>query len=392
MVPESERHVAFAHWLRGIAALTVLLHHYLTFLYSPLEGVANAINMLPAVPLGHSFVRLLARWQTMFEPLALDPRMWGNIGVGLFFLISGFVIPFSVARNTRRGFLLGRLIRLWPTYAVSLATVLLMLLLAAHRSGWPLRWDGWDIIRHLLLVQDITNGSTLDLVSWSLAVEVAFYLFCALIAPQLRGEAVVPLVILAFFSAVLATSLPFFVWSREGLPLVVLARYLSLLPYLLIGTLLYFHYRGLVGTGRLIGYAAALFFLFIGSRSLIDMGQPRLLALDAAYLYALLLFTLAYALRDRIALLPLWFALPFDGLAAISYPLYIVHAIHGYVLINLLCEWNIPLLAIVSIATAWSLCVATALHWLVERPTHAWARRVMARYQVVPPQPRYAAG
>jgi len=40
----------------------------------------------------------------------------GGFGVALFFLISGFVIPFSFLRYTRTGFAIARILRLWPAY------------------------------------------------------------------------------------------------------------------------------------------------------------------------------------------------------------------------------------------------------------------------------------
>ncbi|MCQ4062259.1 acyltransferase, partial [Klebsiella pneumoniae] len=43
---------------------------------------------------------------------------WGAFGVALFFLISGFVIPFSFVKATWLSFLVGRFFRIFPLYAV----------------------------------------------------------------------------------------------------------------------------------------------------------------------------------------------------------------------------------------------------------------------------------
>ena len=43
---------------------------------------------------------------------------WGAFGVALFFLISGFVIPFSLSRQRAGAFLVGRFFRIVPLYVV----------------------------------------------------------------------------------------------------------------------------------------------------------------------------------------------------------------------------------------------------------------------------------
>lgn len=45
------------------------------------------------------------------------PVELGALGVGAFFLVSGYVIALSVERYSRRGFLVGRLMRVLPTFA-----------------------------------------------------------------------------------------------------------------------------------------------------------------------------------------------------------------------------------------------------------------------------------
>ena len=85
----SQQHKSqFADTLRGIAAGLVLLDHTLD-----LAGLS-----------------LTAK----FPLLSL-----GQLGVALFFLVSGFVIPISLPKYSVPGFLVARVLRIYPTYAVA---------------------------------------------------------------------------------------------------------------------------------------------------------------------------------------------------------------------------------------------------------------------------------
>src|SRR6201999_2953774 len=59
----------------------------------------------------------------------------GDFGVSLFFLISGFVIPFSFANRSRLGFVLSRVCRLWPTYAVGVSITIMALWAVSNVFG-----------------------------------------------------------------------------------------------------------------------------------------------------------------------------------------------------------------------------------------------------------------
>src|SRR3954454_2537178 len=98
--------------LRGLAALAVVLFHYLTRydqIYTPRGDV----------PFGFPF---------------------GTSGVELFFVISGFVIFMTLARcASASDFLISRFSRLYPTYW---AAVLLTWIIG---SMWPLPRQGYTI-------------------------------------------------------------------------------------------------------------------------------------------------------------------------------------------------------------------------------------------------------
>ena len=106
--------IEFANALRGLAALIVLFGHY-ALIFNAMGGA------FPPFPSG-TVCRFPGR-----APCFCGCRFLsvGPLGVSLFFLVSGLVIPNSVAAlafraRGRLAFAIGRLFRIWPTYAAGL--------------------------------------------------------------------------------------------------------------------------------------------------------------------------------------------------------------------------------------------------------------------------------
>lgn len=141
--------------LRGLAALAVLLVHvYQLFL---LHGVE-------------------LRWLRS-----------GDVGVSVFFVLSGYLIAGSVLRPSRfdrRSFVVRRLARILPLYWVSIAVAVLLV------DASPLLSDDgrWDLVAHLTMVHGFFESTRLSIsgVWWTLTIECCFYLFMALAAPVVR--------------------------------------------------------------------------------------------------------------------------------------------------------------------------------------------------------------
>lgn len=384
-------HIAFAHRLRGVAALFVLLHHYLSFLYAPPLGVMHAINMPAVDSKGYIDVFiLLMQAQIMLEPYALDIRSWGAFGVGLFFLVSGFVIPAALLRVQVPGFLAARFLRLWPTYAVGFLSIIGMLAFASAVAGNPLPFKLERLAANLLLVEDLAFGSTTDLVSWTLTIEIMFYLLCAAIVPVLRLAHTPRLTMIAVLIGMLGYTLSQLTHLQEGAFLPTLARDLRFMPYLFIGTLFHFHFRGLLPLGALLLNVMILLALHVGSSCLVNFATAAQQGYYLVYVYAFLVFALFYATYNKVKLLPSALGHALDKLATISYPLYLVHAVHGYVVMNVLLFWQTNVFLAMVLAGLWSLVVASALHRWVEKPTHALARRMAARFPLPLRLVRYA--
>ena len=101
----------------------------------------------------------------------------GDVGVEIFFVMSGFLVARPVVAHVVRGakpvafvdFWRKRIARIWPAYLVALAGAIAVGVGEVHGLG------GW--LKHGLLVQTQfgDRGGTGLKVSWTLVVEVAFY-------------------------------------------------------------------------------------------------------------------------------------------------------------------------------------------------------------------------
>ena len=99
---------------------------------------------------------------------------FGYLGVGFFFVLSGFVLTWSYTPGTGvRAFYLRRFARIWPSHAVMLLLSLLVPVTVVDASARQL-------LPTAALVQTWAPGLLdpywLNGVSWSLSCEVAFYL------------------------------------------------------------------------------------------------------------------------------------------------------------------------------------------------------------------------
>ncbi|HEX4149320.1 MAG TPA: acyltransferase, partial [Pirellulales bacterium] len=151
---------AFVDALRGLAALSVAAFHISR--YGPLAHAAEG------------------QWPGAVHLLLKH----GWIGVQIFFVISGFVIAYSLrsARATP-GFIgqfaLRRSLRLDPAYWTTIALVLLLSALFPASFAEPAAADalsGGQLVSHLGYLQNVLGYENLSVGFWTLCIEVQFYL------------------------------------------------------------------------------------------------------------------------------------------------------------------------------------------------------------------------
>lgn len=146
--------------LRGIAALLVVWLHVTQFFHMRL-GAQQALAG-----------QWLADVAQNFD--------FGRIGVMLFFLISGYVIPDSIRLDRPAPlatFAIRRVLRIYPAYWLSIP-------ISAYAVWWL--WDmpfgATDFLVNLTLLQDLFGIRSAEGVYWTLLIELAFYVLCVVLA------------------------------------------------------------------------------------------------------------------------------------------------------------------------------------------------------------------
>jgi len=357
--------IVFANELRGLAAVAVAISHLLGVFWLMRDAV-SAATFTPA-QLGPNHPWALSIVFPWFN--------FGPFGVGLFFLISGLVIPFSLDSHTRGTFLLARLLRIYPTYIAAVLLETALLAGNAHLWGIPFGLGAWTVISNALLIHDLVGQPSLDLVNWTLCIELRFYLVMAVCAPAIRRGSVATVFAVALLACAINLAVAAGAFGPP-LPDPLLPAYTAsteamFVVFMLMGVLFNFHLRGLLRTPALLLGIVALgtLFVFCWETSVLAFQLP---GVAANYFCALALFAALYGLRRVVPRMPI-----LDALADVSYPLYIVHALTGYSVMRLLMlRWHAPYPLALLAGVAAILAVATALHLAIERPTIRMGRQL----------------
>lgn len=115
---------------------------------------------------------------------------YGQYGVHLFFVISGFVIPYSMNKynysiNKLGKFLLKRIARIEPPFLLSMLWVVLSGVIFSIYLGTDISIDWQRIMLHLGYLIPFTEEVWYNDIYWTLAIEFQYYLFIALTFPFL---------------------------------------------------------------------------------------------------------------------------------------------------------------------------------------------------------------
>src|SRR6266567_2418280 len=98
---ERQRVVWWAHVARGSAAIVVLFARFM-FEFREQTALVKVFTFATPIPLGElpaTFAYEAYKWPR--DHLSVDP---GTAAVGMFFMLSGFVIPFALERRTMSAF------------------------------------------------------------------------------------------------------------------------------------------------------------------------------------------------------------------------------------------------------------------------------------------------
>lgn len=370
--------VEFANSLRGLAAVAVLISHYFGLFWTHPDVIAGLINS-PVLFVGQSGVPAYVWWLN-----AVPIFNWGAYGVALFFLISGFVIPFSLTGARAGAFCISRVLRIVPAYAVGFSICLLALWICTVYFAVPWPYRAGDILVHYFPgMRDILSSPSIDGIIWTLEIEIKFYILCAIFIGWFRGGSLKVFVIpIALFALLAWLNQHVSAWSnsaptafRHSMTIIFCSQYII---FMFVGVALhYLHKRRISALNA--GFAIiGLFGLFC----LQWWMGPHSASFNIALSYgcALATFVLAYAYPRFFRANPV-----FDFLADISYPLYVIHGVAGYVALRLLLDQGCKAWLALTLVTSGVLLAAWLLHRLIEKPSQTLGRRLARRIETQAP-------
>jgi peptidoglycan/LPS O-acetylase OafA/YrhL len=338
--------------LRGVAVTAVLFCHFVVPEISDLSGALH--EALPA--------------------FLVAAMRHGDLGVEIFFVLSGFVIAFSVHRNTitpafAGRFVLRRALRLDPPYYIALL-VMLSVVAMDHWDGLAGAWrqfGGWPVAgANMFYLHDLLGYPTPLDISWSLCLEIQFYLafilVCGISGLVFRGGSA----------------------GHDHLRLVLVG---ALVVFSLVSWFPEAHRFDFAGTWFRFGLGVITCWVFLGRAA-------------AGWLYLLLVVILGAALwcgdPRGVAAVVTAGAIHLGGrqkklgtwlsgrvvqfLGRISYSMYLLHLFAGIFLVNLLWKFlpQTPVCAVllIPVGVAGALAGSWVFYLLLERPSMAVSQRV----------------
>ena len=313
--------------LRGLAALWVGLYHF--------TGNGTYNGGFPAeMPL---------KWLGTY----------GWLGVYVFFVISGFILPWTMDRGGYRlrdygRFLWKRVLRLHPLYLVSAGAMLVPFWFGSGGGMAARTWADWW--PHFFYLNDALHRPWLMEIYWTLALEAQYYLAIGLLFPLLKHRHAV--VRWAVMAAVIV--LPLGAAQFRTLPMFAALFAMGILTFWRL-------------SGRAGKFAFAFSLLVCGLVTWRAMGWPP----------ALLGVLTAVAIAEVKSH---YRFLEWPG--SLSYPFYLFHLVVAGLFMPLLAEmprgpWQDT--AAVLGLFAVSLVLSQVLHRWIERPSMRWSSAVHYR-------------
>ncbi|MEV0378687.1 acyltransferase [Nonomuraea sp. NPDC050643] len=336
--------------LRLLAALFVVLYHYV---FSGWAGDKTTVTFVTE-----------SAW-----------AKYGYLGVDLFFLISGFVVLMSAWGRTPRQFVVSRVVRLYPAYWVGIA-ITAVVTVTLGQGMFKLTLP--QVLANLTMFQSVPDIKDVDVVYWTLWAEMRFYLlilaftFVGMTKGRIMAAlwawlgltflvqfgllpGIADLIVQSEFSHYFIAGMALFMFYKFGLNWQI-----ALLVPICLGNAVY----------RAIGYAEA-----VGGRYSVTY-SPAIITAVVVLIFLVMTFVALRVTRP----------LARPGLVtagALTYPLYLLHAHIGFILLARLQDTVNKYMLLVGLILV-MLGAAYLVHRFVERPLAPRIKRLLSKREPAP--------
>lgn len=275
---------------RFFASFIVVFFHY--FYNGIQNGKINSITHIPV-------------WSALCE--------YGHFGVPFFFMISGYVIFFSIHNKSASDFLIARCIRLYPLYWLGLLFTTSFILIWGSVNGFSVTLK--EFLVNITMLQDLVHIKNIDGVYWTLIYELKFYFV---------------VFALMLFLSENRIHQAFRLW-----PLAIIASVI-LHKKLLVFNIDYCYFSLGVSFGMLKLNQYKINYLVLGGNALLCFYHMYRTQSGDAYIVGTVFVALCiiYFFILNMKRVASW-QLPYsDALGKMTYPLYLVHAYFGYMFLS----------------------------------------------------------
>jgi peptidoglycan/LPS O-acetylase OafA/YrhL len=275
----------------------------------------------------------------------------GYVGVEIFFVISGFVLPYSLLKSGYHfknffTFIAKRVVRIYPAY---IAAIIISILLTALAGREVIKWQG--ALLHLLFLNTQFGYNDVSAVFWTLRIEFEFYILAGLLFTYVftsSYKSVIFIIIIVGLS-----------WFDVN------PSFISWLPFFALGILIF--NKQFTGMNLYVFWIASAILMLITFKT---HGLPEALAGCFAFLF--MLFVKLEDSQKPIYRFFLWLGL-------ISYSLYLVHWDVGRTTVAIFR--HIPVVGSseifrVTAGAGSSIICAYILYWLIEKPSIKLANKI----------------
>ncbi|WP_042280698.1 acyltransferase family protein [Candidatus Protochlamydia sp. R18] len=347
----------FLDGLRGIAALWVVLLHFHTLIN---ERSTNQFSWVLNQILPH-----------------------GHIGVNIFFVLSGFVIAYSIRQNIITfpfiaRFFIRRSIRLDPPYWAAL--LILTGLILAGPFFFQRGIEYVPSYQHLFLnafyIHNFFELKSILPVAWTLALEFQFYFVFVFLLKSVQSLNIQMNHSEFNYSTKYATGLFWFLFILSLMQMSHIGLFFELpgffLPFwysFFIGSLLCWAMLSLVSEFQLFLFFTAMLLFYV-------IGKNEDILITSAVALSIQLCIKKNKLHSYLS------SYPFQYLGKISYSLYLTHWCVGTKLISLISYAlntginEIPASILLIMGTLPSLAVAHIFYHYIEQPCLHWSRKI----------------
>ena len=362
----------FATTLRGLAAICVLIAHYFGVFWGNQPAVAELTRAPVIEGLGIPSYLVWLHPHYLFN--------WGAFGVALFFLVSGFVIPYSLDRSSRIQFVIGRFFRIIPLYVVGFSFTLLSIWASIKFFGgdWPYSFKQ-VLIHYIPGIRDLLWSANIDGIIWTLEIEMKFYLVCLFGVTALRQRSLRFFAIpLSIFGVAIYLISGLSSLSTGAYPSVYFASLaiITASPYLIfmfIGSVFHFSYNGYLSSERSQFFTALLFCAYLLVLYVGPNNSQLILACNYGLAILVFSFATSYPQLFKLNTVAKFFA-------DISYPLYAIHGVAGYVVLSILWHYEVKAWISMLFVTMLAIGVSWILHVAIEKRSNKWGKKLATKY------------